>query len=328
MASLSDQLRLFLLTPLRLSSTPNPFHRSRISSFTSWFSVDGLLDCLDSGLRIVGPIGTILCAGVILFVTGGYLCKLLPFIVTHWSQLPATIHTITALFIIANVGINYVLCMSRSAGRVVFEDESTTLEMERGKQDGWADDDDLGIGWRWCNKCNQAKPPRAHHCSVCGVCYLRLCHHCVILRCIGFGNYVYFFRFIFWTWLGAIFGAVTCCKLLPIVVWHKYPSLHELVFAVLVVTVGGSVALSCLLGFHIYLVSSGQTTIEFYQNNAARQRSKTFENPYNLGIKRNFEHIFGPPKARWMPWWIAFAVTSTSRPVGDGMTYATKLDLD
>ncbi len=25
----------------------------------------------------------------------------------------------------------------------------------------------MGHDWRWCSKCNRAKPPLCHHCSVC-----------------------------------------------------------------------------------------------------------------------------------------------------------------
>ena len=31
---------------------------------------------------------------------------------------------------------------------------------------------------RKCGKCNLLKPPRAHHCSVCGVCVMKMDHHC------------------------------------------------------------------------------------------------------------------------------------------------------
>lgn len=32
---------------------------------------------------------------------------------------------------------------------------------------------------RWCQACRMVRPPRAGHCRICGVCVLRLDHHCV-----------------------------------------------------------------------------------------------------------------------------------------------------
>jgi hypothetical protein len=35
---------------------------------------------------------------------------------------------------------------------------------------------------RWCRKCSAVKPPRAHHCSLCGTCVLKMDHHCPWVR--------------------------------------------------------------------------------------------------------------------------------------------------
>ncbi|XP_031137889.1 palmitoyltransferase ZDHHC23 isoform X3 [Sander lucioperca] len=38
----------------------------------------------------------------------------------------------------------------------------------------------------WCPACRVVRPPRAGHCRICGVCVLRLDHHCVWLNsCVG-----------------------------------------------------------------------------------------------------------------------------------------------
>lgn len=34
-------------------------------------------------------------------------------------------------------------------------------------------------GRNWCSACRVVRPPRAGHCRICGVCVLRLDHHCV-----------------------------------------------------------------------------------------------------------------------------------------------------
>ncbi|XP_030254293.1 palmitoyltransferase ZDHHC23-B [Sparus aurata] len=42
----------------------------------------------------------------------------------------------------------------------------------------------------WCPVCRVARPPRAGHCRICGVCVLRLDHHCVwINSCVGQANH-------------------------------------------------------------------------------------------------------------------------------------------
>merc|ERR1711939_630138 len=47
---------------------------------------------------------------------------------------------------------------------------------------------------RQCQKCDfKFKPDRAHHCKRCGVCVLKMDHHCVwVDGCVGQNNYKYF----------------------------------------------------------------------------------------------------------------------------------------
>ncbi|XP_047424691.1 palmitoyltransferase ZDHHC23-B isoform X2 [Mugil cephalus] len=52
----------------------------------------------------------------------------------------------------------------------------------------------------WCPTCRVARPPRAGHCRICGVCVPRLDHHCVWwvpLKCLSLGTVVRFFLFVF-----------------------------------------------------------------------------------------------------------------------------------
>ena len=60
---------------------------------------------------------------------------------------------------------------------------------------------------RWCKKCNQEKPMRAHHCSVCNACILRMDHHCPwINNCVGYRNHGHYLRFLFYVTAAMITG--------------------------------------------------------------------------------------------------------------------------
>lgn len=61
---------------------------------------------------------------------------------------------------------------------------------------------------RWCKQCNVEKPDRAHHCSSCGVCVLRMDHHCPWLasRCVGLRNHKAFFLFLTYTAALCLYG--------------------------------------------------------------------------------------------------------------------------
>lgn len=114
-----------------------------------------------------------------------------------------------------------------------------TVDEERGEADPLSGSEFSGLQAdqsnqriRYCRKCNQLKPPRCHHCSVCewkyssfglflfsfylikfcfsfkgvtgqrysvsgGRCVLKMDHHCVwVVNCVGALNYKYFLLFL------------------------------------------------------------------------------------------------------------------------------------
>ncbi|CAI0379166.1 unnamed protein product [Linum tenue] len=155
---------------------------------------------------------------------------------------------------------------------------------------------------RFCRKCNQFKPPRSHHCSVCRRCILKMDHHCVwVVNCVGALNYKYFLLFLFYTFLET--ALVTVSLLHLFIAFFGDGEIDgtagDLVATFIAFVLNLSFALS-LLGFvilHISLVLANTTTIEAYEKKTdPRWR-------YDLGRMRNFEQVrcvFGTDKRYWL----------------------------
>mmetsp|Transcript_66579 Transcript_66579/g.206252 ORF Transcript_66579/g.206252 Transcript_66579/m.206252 type:complete len:331 (+) Transcript_66579:173-1165(+) len=184
---------------------------------------------------------------------------------------------------------------------------------------------------RHCKWCGKYKPDRCHHCRVCKTCILKMDHHCPwVNNCVGFRNYRHFCLFL-------LFLAAACSFVVAVFLRYgllfRPPARHEGVDAHLaqewmlasfLICCTILVALGILGGFHAYLVLTNQTTIEFHGNCAARwatwKTGEKFRNPYDLGVCRNFQQVFGPNpfcRCRWLlSWW-------APPPLGDGLEYPT-----
>lgn len=60
--------------------------------------------------------------------------------------------------------------------------------------------------WKPCIICQSPRPPRAHHCPICGTCVLKRDHHCFFSgSCVGLRNQRYFVSFVFWGTLATVY---------------------------------------------------------------------------------------------------------------------------
>ncbi|KAE9460052.1 hypothetical protein C3L33_08081, partial [Rhododendron williamsianum] len=193
---------------------------------------------------------------------------------------------------------------------------------------------------RYCRKCNQLKPPRCHHCSVCEsweVCAENgssLCVGCQLCRGLELQVFPSFSDSIancilllmqFYTFLET---SLVTLSLLPYFVAFfsdgeipGTPGMVATTFLAFVLNLAFALSVCGFLIMHISLVAANTTTIEAYEKRSA-PRSR-----YDLGWKRNFEQVFGVDKQYWfIP---AYSEEDLRRmPVLQGLEYPSKPDLD
>lgn len=116
---------------------------------------------------------------------------------------------------------------------------------------------------RFCDKCQLVKPDRAHHCSVCGYCVLKMDHHCPwVNNCVCFNNYKYFILFLGY---GLLYCAYVASASLPYFVQFWKGQLEGMgrfhILFLFFVSVMFAISLVSLFGYHIYLVLMNRTTL-------------------------------------------------------------------
>lgn len=130
-----------------------------------------------------------------------------------------------------------------------------------------------------CPTCHIVKPPRSKHCSVCGRCVLRFDHHCVwVNACVGEGNHRYFIGFLVAHTAFLMYGAVVLYAILYAILFdsplsHRFPHTlhfyvqylsyyHHIPVGLLFLSSSLSLLLAAFTAYHLYLVTTNQTTNE------------------------------------------------------------------
>lgn len=121
---------------------------------------------------------------------------------------------------------------------------------------------------RFCKKCQARKPDRAHHCSTCKRCVLKMDHHCPWLAtCVGLRNYKAFLLFLCYTTLlcfyaFAVSGTWVWTQVISGIT-EEVDNLMPVNYIMLSVMSGIiGIVLAIFTGWHIMLSMRGQTTIE------------------------------------------------------------------
>ncbi|XP_022743642.1 probable protein S-acyltransferase 16 [Durio zibethinus] len=254
-----------------------------------------------------------------------YFCTVFIFI-DRWFGL-MTSHGILNAVVFTGVAVmcvfNYSFAIFADPGRVPssfmpdIEDSKVSIQEIKRK----------GGDLRYCQKCSHFKPPRAHHCRVCKKCVLRMDHHCIwISNCVGHSNYKVFFVFI-------VYAVIACIYSLVLLVGsitndsQKDEQQSADSFRITYVISGLllvplSVALSVLLGWHIYLILQNKSTIEYHEGVRAmwlaEKGGNVYEHPYDLGAYENLTTVLGPSIFCW--------ICPASRHIGNGLRFRTVYD--
>ncbi|GJN07082.1 hypothetical protein PR202_ga24875 [Eleusine coracana subsp. coracana] len=147
---------------------------------------------------------------------------------------------------------------------------------------------------KFCETCLRYRPPRSSHCSICNNCVQKFDHHCPwVGQCIGLRNYRYFFLFIatstflcifvfIFAWLSVYSQMVSNGGSIWKALRKEAYSFALIIYTAIVVWfVGG------LTVFHLYLISTNQTTYENFRYHYNKK-----ENPYRKSIAENFAEVF------------------------------------
>merc|ERR1712087_48802 len=267
---------------------------------------------VNKGMRVLGPILAMAATALISLCTYQYFKETLPYLIAiKYADSPLTPYLITlvGVYLLTCIIFNHQSCVWTSPGYSPLKIELYPKECQEIPSKYYKFDPELKQHdvVRYCNQCQCYKSWRAHHCSICKRCVLKMDHHCPWMwNCVGYANYRYFYMFLFYLWTGCMFYCYTgygalfqsfrvksCaypwlpfffCRIARLK--HKLmPSdgdgqeiqvpveRNELFVFTYFLAIGICLVMVAFLGFHTYLLVTNQSTLETMTNFSASARA-------------------------------------------------------
>ncbi|KAG5674599.1 hypothetical protein PVAND_004553 [Polypedilum vanderplanki] len=151
-----------------------------------------------------------------------------------------------------------------------------------------------------CPKCSSIKPNRAHHCSVCKRCILKMDHHCPwVNNCIGERNQKFFVLFCCYIALISIHALFLCCNQFAMCIKHEWkecstfspPATVVLLLFLIFEALLFAVFTIIMLGTQLTAIWNDETGIEQLKKEEARWTKKS--------KWKSIESVFGRFSLLW-----------------------------
>lgn len=152
-----------------------------------------------------------------------------------------------------------------------------------------------------CDSCQALVPPRSWHCEICDVCVLKRDHHCRFTGCcIGHHNYRYFFFFVVYLCIGALFSLTTTSIYLWYLHFDTYWSLSTLItvlFPMLSFALYASWENFYMLIYELNILAFGISTLLLIYHLPIFKRGAVMKHrmstKYDYGLRGNAEMVLG-----------------------------------
>ncbi|KAG9287737.1 hypothetical protein G9A89_004140 [Geosiphon pyriformis] len=257
-------------------------------------------------IRTIGPVFIVLAVTLIGLAVLVYFSVVFPFFYTWdddyiWTKFSYCLGLAFSVYIVVCIAFHYYMAVRTKPGGVLNGGTtSSDPNDDPSIQDLFLELEEYQEFPKTCKKCHLPKPERAHHCSVCKRCVLRFDHHCPwVANCVGYFNHRYFVLFMSYLVFGCFyFAAIAWQPFLQSIDidndWRWWmPRPYVALSYLLAVAIGLSLGGMCF--WHYYLILTAQTTVEFYNNNFAKN-SALQKGESNL---HNFPTYSDTPHGQW-----------------------------